>query len=175
MKGNEATKQAFELLKNTPINFIGNVEGNQIFTGGINVIVCDGFVGNALLKTSGGMSKLVREHMTEEFKNHGGANGRRPFRHAAINGFSSPRGQSPVQRRSAGRPARRGHQSHGESGRVCLWLRLGRAPSMRWNTICWTKPARCWRKFIIEYTLPAGDKKPVVAGYRFSIQLQATD
>ena len=67
MKGNEVTKQAFELLKSTPINFIGNVEGNQIFTGGADVIVCDGFVGNALLKTSEGMSKLVREHMTEEF------------------------------------------------------------------------------------------------------------
>ena len=69
IKGNEVVKQAFELLKNTPnLNFIGNVEGNQIFTGGADVIVCDGFVGNTLLKTSEGMSKMVREFMTYEFK-----------------------------------------------------------------------------------------------------------
>ena len=87
MKGNEATKQAFELLKNTPINFIGNVEGNQIFTGGADVIVCDGFVGNTLLKTSEGMSKLVREHMTEEFKKSWWRKWTALFAMPAINGF----------------------------------------------------------------------------------------
>ena len=67
-KGNEVVKQAFELLSQTPsINFVGNVEGNQIFIGGAEVIVCDGFVGNTLLKTSEGMSKMVREVLTQEF------------------------------------------------------------------------------------------------------------
>ena len=65
MKGNEVTKQAFELLKNTPINFIGNV----------------------LLKTSEGMSKLVREHMTEEFKKSWWRKWTALFAMPAINGF----------------------------------------------------------------------------------------
>ena len=67
MKGNEATKQAFELLKNTPINFIGNVEGNQIFTGGADVIVCDGFVGNVALKASEGLAQMLATFLRQEF------------------------------------------------------------------------------------------------------------
>ena len=88
MKGNEVTKQAFELLQNTPtINFIGNVEGNQIFTGGADVIVCDGFVGNVLLKTSEGMSKMVRDRITEEFKKSWWRKWTALFAMPAINGF----------------------------------------------------------------------------------------
>lgn len=88
LKGNEVVKQAFELLKTTPsINFIGNVEGNQIFTGGADVIVCDGFVGNVLLKTAEGMSKMVRERMTEEFKKSLWRKWTALFAMPAINGF----------------------------------------------------------------------------------------
>ncbi|MDE5591450.1 MAG: phosphate acyltransferase PlsX [Helicobacter sp.] len=57
-KGNETTKSAFELLKNHP-NFIGNIEGNNIFDSSVEVIVCDGFVGNIVLKTSEGVADSI--------------------------------------------------------------------------------------------------------------------
>lgn len=52
VKGNELTKEAFKLLSRMPINFIGNVEGHDTFTGECDVVVCDGFVGNVLLKSA---------------------------------------------------------------------------------------------------------------------------
>jgi glycerol-3-phosphate acyltransferase PlsX len=60
-KGNDLTREAWALLKKLPINFIGNAEGRDIYNGNMDVIVCDGFVGNVALKTSEGMSRLVRE------------------------------------------------------------------------------------------------------------------
>jgi len=63
-KGNELTKEAFALLKNLK-GFIGNVEGKDIFNGKANVIVCDGFTGNILLKTSEGVVSTVFELMKQ--------------------------------------------------------------------------------------------------------------
>ena len=60
-KGNDLTRETYALLKHLPINFIGNVEGRDIYNGNCDVIVCDGFVGNVALKTSEGLTKLVRE------------------------------------------------------------------------------------------------------------------
>jgi glycerol-3-phosphate acyltransferase PlsX len=60
-KGNDLTREAYALLKLLPINFIGNVEGRDIYNGSCDVIVCDGFVGNVALKTSEGLTRLVRE------------------------------------------------------------------------------------------------------------------
>jgi glycerol-3-phosphate acyltransferase PlsX len=60
-KGNELTSEAFPLLKKLPLNFVGNVEGRDIYNGEADVIVCDGFVGNVALKTSEGLTRLVRE------------------------------------------------------------------------------------------------------------------
>jgi len=57
-KGNEVTKAAFKLLEETP-NFVGNVEGNDIFNGNVDVVVCDGFVGNILLKTAEGVADTI--------------------------------------------------------------------------------------------------------------------
>ena len=66
-KGNELTRAATPLLKSLPINFIGNVEGRDIYTGDIDVIVCDGFIGNVALKVSEGLvdmiSKMLRESL----------------------------------------------------------------------------------------------------------------
>jgi phosphate acyltransferase len=59
-KGNELTKQAFALLKELPVNFIGNVEGRDLYNGRVDVIVCDGFVGNVALKISEGLVDAVR-------------------------------------------------------------------------------------------------------------------
>ena len=64
-KGNELTREAFPLLKALPINFIGNVEGRDIFNGRADVIVCDGFVGNVALKTSEGIGRFVRDVLRE--------------------------------------------------------------------------------------------------------------
>lgn len=60
-KGNELTREAFPLLKQLPIHFIGNCEGRDIYNGSADVVVCDGFVGNVALKTSEGVGKLVRD------------------------------------------------------------------------------------------------------------------
>jgi glycerol-3-phosphate acyltransferase PlsX len=64
-KGNELTREAFGLLKQLPINFIGNVEGRDIYGGDVDVIVADGFVGNVALKTSEGVANLVRATLKE--------------------------------------------------------------------------------------------------------------
>ncbi|HEX3323145.1 MAG TPA: phosphate acyltransferase PlsX [Terriglobales bacterium] len=67
-KGNDLTLAAFELLKQLPINFIGNVEGRDIYSGKTDVIVADGFVGNVALKTSEGVANLVRSVLRETLK-----------------------------------------------------------------------------------------------------------
>ena len=64
-KGNELTRESFDLLKNLPINFIGNVEGRDLYSGKVDVIVADGFVGNVALKTSQGVAHLVRATLKE--------------------------------------------------------------------------------------------------------------
>ncbi|MDP7741403.1 MAG: phosphate acyltransferase PlsX, partial [Lentisphaeria bacterium] len=60
-KGNDLTKNAFKLLKQMPINFIGNIEGHHLFTNDVDVIVCDGFVGNAMLKACESMARTISE------------------------------------------------------------------------------------------------------------------
>ena len=59
-KGNELTRAAMRLLKNLNLNFIGNVEGRDIYTGQVDVIVCDGFVGYVALKVSEGLVEMVK-------------------------------------------------------------------------------------------------------------------
>lgn len=67
IKGNEVVKQAAELLRASPLNFKGNVEGNDIYRGTVDVIVCDGFVGNVALKTSEGLAQMLGGFIREEF------------------------------------------------------------------------------------------------------------
>src|SRR5664279_5121278 len=64
-KGNDLTREAFPLLKSLPINFVGNVEGRDIFNGSCDVVVCDGFVGNVALKASEGLGRLVNDLLRE--------------------------------------------------------------------------------------------------------------
>ena len=64
-KGNELTRESFQLLKQLPINFVGNVEGRDLYSGRVDVIVADGFVGNIALKTSEGVANLVRATLKE--------------------------------------------------------------------------------------------------------------
>jgi glycerol-3-phosphate acyltransferase PlsX len=67
IKGNDIVKQAGELLRNSPLNFYGNVEGNDIFKGTVDVVVCDGFVGNVALKSSEGLARMMSVIVREEF------------------------------------------------------------------------------------------------------------
>ena len=68
IKGNAVVKQTADLLRASDLNFVGNVEGDAIFTGGTDVIVSDGFVGNIVLKSSEGLSRMVRTYLSEEFR-----------------------------------------------------------------------------------------------------------
>src|SRR5690606_3091886 len=68
IKGNEVVKEAAELLRRSPLNFRGNVEGNDIFEGTVDVVVCDGFVGNVVLKSVEGLAKMLSSVIREEFQ-----------------------------------------------------------------------------------------------------------
>ncbi|WP_371325208.1 phosphate acyltransferase PlsX [Dechloromonas sp. ZY10] len=68
IKGNEVVKAAAELLRGSGLNFVGNVEGDGIYKGHADVIVCDGFVGNVALKTSEGLAQLLAGSLKDEFK-----------------------------------------------------------------------------------------------------------
>ena len=67
-KGNELTKEVFKSLKRAPINFIGNVEGRDIFKGDVDVIVCDGFTGNVALKLSEGLIETFTAMLGQELQ-----------------------------------------------------------------------------------------------------------
>lgn len=67
-KGNDLTREAFQLLKQLPLNFVGNVEGRDLYNGEVDVIVADGFVGNVALKISEGVANLVRTALKESLK-----------------------------------------------------------------------------------------------------------
>ena len=67
IKGNEVVKEAGELLRNSQLNFFGNVEGNDIFKGTVDIVVCDGFVGNVVLKASEGLAKMMTGMIRTEF------------------------------------------------------------------------------------------------------------
>ena len=67
-KGNELTREAFQRLKQLPLNFVGNVEGRDLYSGQVDVIVADGFVGNVALKISEGVANLVRSALKESLK-----------------------------------------------------------------------------------------------------------
>ncbi|HEY7675303.1 MAG TPA: phosphate acyltransferase PlsX [Burkholderiales bacterium] len=67
IKGNDVVKRASELLRDSGLNFVGNVEGDAIFKGEADVVVCDGFVGNVMLKASEGMAQMVRSFIRQEF------------------------------------------------------------------------------------------------------------
>ena len=67
-KGTEQTKEVFKTLKATGLNFVGNVEGRDVFNGTVDVIVTDGFTGNVILKVSESLSEMVEQLLREEIK-----------------------------------------------------------------------------------------------------------
>lgn len=70
-KGNQLSKESYELLKNLDINFIGNVEGRSLAMGGTDVIVCDGFVGNVVLKTTEGVAISIMKQLKDSISSSG--------------------------------------------------------------------------------------------------------
>jgi len=66
-KGNEVLREAYELLEQAPVNFIGNVEGGDCFSGECDVVVCDGFIGNAVLKASETLASTMSQWMKDAF------------------------------------------------------------------------------------------------------------
>lgn len=84
-KGTELTRETHRLLRETPLNYIGNVEGGDVFNGSLDVVVCDGFVGNVLLKVAEGlaitMTGMLRQEIESRFLSRLGALlSRRAFR-----------------------------------------------------------------------------------------------
>jgi glycerol-3-phosphate acyltransferase PlsX len=67
-KGNDITKAAFSLLSASRLNFRGNIEGHDLFRGEVDVVVCDGFVGNIVLKTSESVAHAIGRWMKQEFR-----------------------------------------------------------------------------------------------------------
>ena len=67
-KGNELTRESLPLLRQLPLNFVGNVEGRDLYSGRVDVIVSDGFVGNVALKTSEGVAHLVSSTLKESLR-----------------------------------------------------------------------------------------------------------
>ena len=67
-KGNELTREAHRLLKQSPVHFVGNLEGREIYSGVADVIVCDGFTGNIVLKTSEGLVETVESLLGDELQ-----------------------------------------------------------------------------------------------------------
>lgn len=70
IKGNEQVKKAAALLAQSDLNYVGYAEGDDIFTSDLDVIVCDGFVGNIALKSSEGVAKMISQTMKKEFKSN---------------------------------------------------------------------------------------------------------
>ncbi len=67
IKGNEQVKQAAKLLENSHLNYYGFVEGDDIYKGKVNVVVCDGFAGNVALKSSEGVAKMISHYLKKSF------------------------------------------------------------------------------------------------------------
>ena len=69
-KGNEIVKETFQMLKNSHINFIGNLEGNEVYQGNADVIVCDGFTGNVALKISESLAEMIGSNLKFMFQSN---------------------------------------------------------------------------------------------------------
>jgi glycerol-3-phosphate acyltransferase PlsX len=89
IKGNELTVTAYRLLKESELNFIGNVEGNDILTGKVDVVVCDGFVGNVLLKYGEGLGEILRQLLADYYESESKYRLRRWFSRPVLEEFIS--------------------------------------------------------------------------------------
>jgi glycerol-3-phosphate acyltransferase PlsX len=67
-KGTDLTREVYKVLESTGINFVGNVEGHELFNGAVDVVVCDGFVGNAVLKSSESLARLIGSALERDLR-----------------------------------------------------------------------------------------------------------
>lgn len=86
-KGNELIFAAYRLLKESGLNFVGNIEGNDILTGKVDVVVCDGFVGNILLKYGEGLAEILRELLVDYYESESKYRLRRWFSRPVLEEF----------------------------------------------------------------------------------------
>ncbi len=147
IKGNEVVKRAAELLRCEQPQFLGNVEGDDIFKGTADVIVCDGFVGNVALKTSEGLAQMLGGFVKEEFTRtlvdqaHGAAS------RCRCSTLPQARRPSALQRRQRC-SGLRGIviKSHGSADAYRVRTRAASAASRRRATACWSaRSPRCSR------------------------------
>jgi glycerol-3-phosphate acyltransferase PlsX len=109
-KGNELTREAHRLLRETPLRFVGNVEAHALYSGAADVVVCDGFTGNVAIKVSEGIVGMVESMLGEEFAGVFGAGGRpggEAFEHFRARVDYSEYGGAPLL--GVGRPVVVGH------------------------------------------------------------------
>jgi hypothetical protein len=123
IKGNEVVKAAAELLRASGLNFIGNVEGDGIYKGDADVVVCDGFVGNVALKASEGLAQMLGSSLRGEFKRNWLTKLAAVIAMSVLNNFKQRFRPSPLQRGHPAGPARHFGQEPRIGRRVCLWLR----------------------------------------------------
>ena len=108
-KGNDTTRGATPLLKSLPLDFVGNVEGRDIYTGKSDVIVCDGFIGNVALKVSEGLVDMVKQMLQESLKRHHHPADRIAAGAGGFHRFQEARGLLRIRRRAAAGRARHYH------------------------------------------------------------------
>ena len=127
IKGNEVVKQAGELLRASGLNFIGNVEGDGIYKGAADVVVCDGFVGNVALKTSEGLAQMLGTFLREEFTRNLAEKVRGARRVPRHHRLPAPRRLPALQRRYLAWAAWIVVKSHGSADRFAFQRALERA------------------------------------------------
>ena len=127
IKGNEVVKHAAELLRASGLNFYGNVEGDDIYKGTTDVVVCDGFVGNVVLKASEGVARMLGNYLREEFNRNLLTKGAGLVAMPVINAFK--RRLDPRHYNGATLLGLRGIvvKSHGSADRLSFRIAIGRA------------------------------------------------
>jgi glycerol-3-phosphate acyltransferase PlsX len=127
IKGNEVVKRAAELLRASGLNFYGNVEGDDIYKGTTDVVVCDGFVGNVALKASEGVIRMMGVYLREEFHRNALTRLAGLVAKPVINAFRSR--IDPRQYNGATLLGLRGIvvKSHGSADRIAFRIAIGRA------------------------------------------------
>ena len=127
IKGNEVVKRAAELLRASGLNFYGNVEGDDIYKGTTDVVVCDGFVGNVALKASEGVIRMMGVYLREEFHRNALTRLAGLVAKPVINAFRSR--IDPRQYNGATLLGLRGIvvKSHGSADRMAFRIAIGRA------------------------------------------------
>ena len=102
-KGTDFTRQVFKIMESLHLNFVGNVEGRDVFRGTVDVIVCDGFVGNVMLKSSEALGEMIARMLEQEMRSSAAHQARLPVRPARVQALHGPSRLLRVRRGAAAR------------------------------------------------------------------------